>query len=273
MIIATLRKFVAVSFVTGLLSVPAMAADIVIQWAANNANVTVRSGMLVATGNTRDAARFEIVRLEGRHIALRAKDGSYVRAGIGPRTLLGSGSPHIRGWETFEMDTHGNAVSLRSVQNGKYVTVDRNGDLTASSDRRGTHAEFRFITAQDRARPPRPDAPSVNWQGQWNRIWIAGADGRGVPAPRESRPSFVVGPNLGVSFTAGCNSLGTRMELRGRQVTFAPVTSTRRSCNNAQQVYEQLVASALRATRSWDFREGQIAFLDGSGRRVLQIGR
>ncbi|WP_165901654.1 META domain-containing protein [Ancylobacter aquaticus] len=261
------------SFVTGLLSVPALAADIVIQWASTNANVTVRSGMLVAAGNTRDAARFDVVRLEGRRIALRAKDGTYVRAGIGPRTLLGTGSPHIRGWETFEMDAHGNSVSLRSVQNGKYVTVERNGELAASSDRRGTHAEFRFITVPDRAPPPRPEAPAVNWQGQWNRIWIAGADGRGVPAPRESRASLTVGPNLGVSFTAGCNSLGTRMELRGRNVTFAPVMSTRRACNNAQQVYEQQVASALRAVRSWDFREGQIAFLDGSGRRVLQIGR
>ena len=273
MIVSAVRKFLAVSFVTGLLTAPAMAADVVIQWASNNANVTLRSGMLVATGNTRDAARFEIVRLEGRRIALRAKDGSYVRAGIGPRTLLGSGSPHIRGWETFEMDAHGNSVSLRSVQNGKYVTVDRGGDLSATSDLRGTHAEFRFITAPDRVRPPRPDAPAFSWQGQWSRVWIAGADGRGVPAPRESRPRFTVTPNMEVSFTAGCNSLSSRMELRGRNVTFAPVMSTRRSCNNAQQIYEQLVASAMRAARSWEFREGQIAFLDGAGRRILQIGR
>lgn len=274
MIVSALRKLLAVSFVTGLLVAPAMAADVVLQWASTNANVTVRSGLLVATGNTRDAARFEIVRLEGRRIALRARDGSYVRAGIGPRTLLGTGSPHIRGWETFELDMHGgDTYSLRSVQNGKYVTVERNGDLAASSELRGTHAQFRLITVPDRPRPPGPPAPAFSWQGTWNRVWIAGVDGRGVPAPREARVSFVVDANMAVGFTAGCNSLATRMEVRGRNVNFAPVMSTRRACNNAQQVYEQLVASAMRAARSWDYREGQIAFLDASGRRILQIGR
>lgn len=273
--LAWIGKCLAAAFALGLTTLPA-AADIVIQWTSNNANVTQRSGMLVATGNTRDAAKFEIVRLEGRRIALRAADGSYVRAGIGPNTLLGTGSPHIRGWETFEMDAHGNAVSLRSVQNGKFVTVDRAGQLTASSDLRGTHAEFRFITVPDRSRPPRPEAPAVpsfSWQGQWSQLWIAGADGRGVPAPRESRARFTVGPNMTVSVTAGCNTLNSQMILRGRSVTFSRVMSTRINCRNAQQVYEQHVASAMAAVRSWDYREGQIAFLDGSGRRLMQIGR
>ncbi|MBS9478212.1 META domain-containing protein [Ancylobacter radicis] len=270
-------KCLAAVVALGLMTLPA-AADIVMQWASNNANVTQRAGMLVATGNTRDAARFEIVRLEGRRIALRASDGSYVRAGIGPQTLLGTGSPHIRGWETFEMDAHGDAVSLRSVQNGKFVTVDGAGQLTASSDLRGTHAQFRFITVPDRGGPARPETPAastprVSWQGQWTRLWIAGADGRGVPAPRESRARFTVGPDMTVSVTAGCNTLHSRMDVRGRQVAFSRVMSTRINCRNAQQIYEQHLASAMANVRSWDYREGQIAFLDASGRRLMQIGR
>ncbi|MCJ8144880.1 META domain-containing protein [Ancylobacter sp. A5.8] len=262
----------------GLLSLPAAAADIVLQWASSNANVTVRSGMLVAVGNTRDAARFEVVRLEGRRIALRAQDGSYVRAGIGPDTLLGTGSPHIRGWETFEMDSHGgDTYSLRSVQNGKYVTVDPRGQLAASAPMRGTHAQFRLITVPDRQRPSRPPAqtstPAFNWTGNWGQLWIIGVDGRGVRVPHGARVRFDIGRDMNVSASLGCNTLNSRMSVNGRNATFSRVMMTRMACNNAEQVYEQNLASAMGAVRSWEYREGQIAFLDASGRRVLQIAR
>ncbi len=57
------------------------------------------------------------------HVSLKSvQNGKYVRAGVGPGTLLAAVSPQLGGWEDFELIELGNGqIALRSVQNGKYV--------------------------------------------------------------------------------------------------------------------------------------------------------
>lgn len=55
-------------------------------------------------------------------IALRANDGTWVRAGVGEGTFLASGSPHIKSWETFKWIKLGDGkFAFQSKQNNKYV--------------------------------------------------------------------------------------------------------------------------------------------------------
>lgn len=268
-----IRTVLATALLSLALSAPAL-ADVVLQWASNNNNVTLRSGVLVAVGNTRDAARFEVVRLEGNRIALRAADGSYVRAGVGQQTLLATGSPHIRGWETFELDrAGGNSFSLRSVQNGKFVELDRTGRLAATSDFRGTHAQVRLITVEDRPQAERPGRPDFSWTGQWGQVWVTEQGGRRMSPPRGSNLRFAIDRQMNVSASAGCNSLGSHLAVRGQRASFSPAMMTRMHCGSPQQRFEQSLARAMENTRSWEYREGQIAFMDGRGRVVMQIGR
>jgi len=81
-------------------------------------------------------------------IALRTSDGTYVRAGVTQRALLAVGSPHIRGWETFELiKLDGNKVALKSKQNGKYVRagVGPNSLLAAVSSRVDGWEQFELL--------------------------------------------------------------------------------------------------------------------------------
>lgn len=270
----TFRTLIAAAVVTLSLSAPAM-ADVVIQWASSNNNVTLQSGgILAAVGNTRNAARFEIVRLEGRRIALRASDGSYVRAGAGQQTLLASGSPHIRGWETFVLDSAGgDTFSLRSLQNGKFVELDASGRLAATADIRNFQTQLRLITVGERPQAQRPDRPQVEWAGTWRQVWVTAPDGRRRSAPRGTDVRFTIARDMTVSITAGCNTIGSRLTLRGQRATFAPAMMTRMRCDNVLQRFEQRLAGAMDAVQSYEYREGQIAFLNARGHTILQIAR
>jgi heat shock protein HslJ len=250
-------------------------ADVVIQWASNFRNVTIKSGgLLTAVGNTRDAARFEIVRLEGSRIAFRASDGSYVRAGVGQQTLLSTGSPHIRGWETFVLERFsGDTYSLRSLQNGKFVTLDRAGNLAATASMRSFDDSVRLIAGREPPQSQRP-TPNLTWTGNWTDVWVGGPDGRLYRAPNNAAARFTVHGDMTVSMTSGCNTIGSRLTVfRSSFARFSPALSTRIACGNAQQQFERRVASAMAAVRSFDVREGQVAFLNRRGQVMLQIGR
>ena len=59
------------------------------------------------------------ITLDGSKVAFRARDGKFLRAGVGQQTLLAAVSDHIRGWETFEIVRVTNAkFAIKSVQNG-----------------------------------------------------------------------------------------------------------------------------------------------------------
>ncbi|RIA55809.1 fascin domain-containing protein [Dichotomicrobium thermohalophilum] len=81
-------------------------------------------------------------------IALQASDGTYIRAGVTKNTLLATGSPHIKGWETFTLIRLSDGkIALRSEQNGKYVRagVGQNSLLAAVSSRIGGWEQFEFV--------------------------------------------------------------------------------------------------------------------------------
>ncbi len=250
----------------------ASAAQIFIQSELTHGFARVQSGVLHASGHADNAIRFEMVRLEGSRVAFRAPDGTYLRAGVGQQTLLAIGSPHIRGWETFEMVAFGGAHGLRSVQNGKFVEVDRpTGRMSATGTTRATQALFRFVTAPAAAPPP---PPRVDWTGRWTQIWLASPNGNLHRPPAGSRADFTISVNREVEMTAGCNTKFANLVLGGgRDARFRDQMTTRRNCGDQYQGYEEGFAQAMGNVTAYELREGQVAFLDARGRVLIQIGR
>lgn len=58
-------------------------------------------GSLRAGANRQGATPLRVITLEGNDIALEARDGRFIRAGIGEQCQLGAVSDHIRSWERF----------------------------------------------------------------------------------------------------------------------------------------------------------------------------
>lgn len=110
-----------------------------------------------AVPDTARASAFDMVRLDGNRLAFRdLASGDYLRAGVGQGTHLMVASPHIRGWETFEMVGLPGAVALRSIQNGRYLTVEPGpaGLVSATADRIGPRERFLLSTMQAPRTPP-----------------------------------------------------------------------------------------------------------------------
>lgn len=266
---------VAALFVVTAAAGQARAAEVLLQSAMTGQFVRVQGGTLAASGHADNAVRLELVRLQGSKVAFRSRDGSYVRAGVGQQTLLAAGSPHVRGWETFEMVPGNRGVSLRSVQNGKFVTVDgRTGRLSATGRTRGASTEFNMPGApRDNAAQGGGNRPQVRWDGNWTQIWIASPNGNLHRPPSSARAQFSIGRDMSVSTTMGCNRLNTRLTVDGQRARYAGVVQTKRLCGNELDGYERGMSIAFQSVRGWEFREGQIAFLDQAGRTVLRIAR
>lgn len=90
------------------------------------------------------------------------QNGKFVRAGVTHSTLLAAVSPHVRGWETFEItevpstrDSNGEAFTrtyaIRSMQNGKYVRagVGQGSLLAAVSPHIRAWEKFHIIEQGD----------------------------------------------------------------------------------------------------------------------------
>lgn len=259
----------------------ASAADIVLQSLYTNGYVQQDGGVLVARGNDRAAQRLEIIRLQGNRIALRTPEGTYVRAGVGQGTRLATGSPHIRGWETFEMvTTPDSRVHLKSVQNGRFVVADRRGTLSATDALRSAQSEFRVAAAPGRPgagqRPPQQDdaRPRFDWTGNWSFLRVAGPGGQLMAPPRNARVEFTVDRNMRVGVSVGCNRIGSQLRIQGRnRVEFTQTFSTRMLCQGALGRYERALIDAMSKVERFEYREGQVALLDRRGRAVMQIGR
>ena len=271
----TALSMLAIIFAT-IVAGAASAAEVLIQSDWSGSFVRTQRGMLHANANADQAARFDMIRLNGSRVAFRSSDGSFVRAGISQRTLLGVGSPHIRGWETFELVRIGRHSALRSVQNGRFVEVDgRSGALSATALHAEGRAAIRVINAPSRnpgaGDNPRP--PRVEWTGRWSQMWVASPNGNLHRPPSGSRADFTISVDRQVQMTAGCNTVHARLIIDGTRARFDGVTITRMRCSNAQQGYEQGMSRAMSQVRSFEVREGQVAFLGGNGRALLQIAR
>ena len=270
----------------------AKAEEVLLQSAKSGLYVTVVNGTLAAwTRDARQATKLDTVRLEGRKIAFRdVRSGTYVRAGVGQGTMLAAGSPHIRGWETFELNRVGRGeVTLRSSQNGLYVRagVGRRSHLAAVSPRAHAWETFRMVEVrnqvgqQDRPRPGngnhnadhRPDLRDL--RGDY-RITHAAADNGflvrlGRNLADQARMSIQGRGNL--SATVGCNSISAQISVEDGQFRTRgqPMSTKMRCAIPAQSVLEAQISQILRQARTVE-REGRTVTLRArNGAELLKL--
>jgi heat shock protein HslJ len=131
----------------------------------------------------------------------------------------------------------------------------------------GVHAETkRMIKAAAKA--------GIDWAGDWTRMELAGTDGQLAPLPDVARLQFQVDDELRVSFSVGCNRIGTQLVPgEGDAITFAPGMATRMACPGELGDLEQRATDALDRVRSYEVRDGAVAFLDEAGQDVMLIAR
>ena len=172
-----LRSLVRALVVTATLAMPSWAETVAFQSRLNQNYVGVDpSGLLAASARGPQALVLDMVRLDGNRVAFRdPQSGLFLRAGVGSQTHLMVASPHIRGWETFEMVQDGPDVVLRAVQNGLFVGVDPQGARLRAASAHARQAEtYRLVPvgqpSQRQAAPApleRPVQFDLPFAGDW----------------------------------------------------------------------------------------------------------
>lgn len=115
---------------------------------------------------------------------------------------------------------------------------------------------------------------NVDWAGDWTKMQLAGADGQLAPLPDFAKLVFQVDGDKRVSFSVGCNRIGTQLVAgEGNAITFAPGMATRMACPGELGDLEQRATEALDKVRSYEVRDGAVAFRDEGGRDVMLIAR
>lgn len=230
--------------------------------------VGLSGGRLAA--NTVDPARalrLDIVRLRENKVAFRSvRDNKYIRAGIGQGTFLASGSPHIRGWETFQLMRLGNGtVALKSVQNGKLVRagVGNNSFLAAVSSGKPRAWELFALTPASSGGSASAGGGSAHHiAGDWRLISVATSQ-TGVLtrlSPELSRASRIsIAPSGRVTATVGCNSVTGSISQNGGHVETSRAIMTRKACPNR---------SVMSAERSFASSFGDAGSITKSGRSI-----
>jgi len=278
-----LRSFLALSFLFAAQAV-AKAEEIFLQSVQSGKYVTVVNGRLAAAApDTGRASRFVRIPLEGNRMAFRDTGGGFVRAGVGQGTFLAAGSPHIRGWETFDLIPMGpgRKYALRSIQNGKLVRagVGQRSHLAAVSDRAAGWEIFRFIDVREAPQAPTRSA-SLNLGdviGSYRITHIAADNGFLVQLGQQiaGRARFTLDDRGMVGATIGCNNLSVRISVRdGRVRTDGQVMQTKMMCSGqGQMAAEDGLRRALTTTRIL-VRDGRtVTFKSANGAELMKIRR
>jgi hypothetical protein len=224
------------------------------------------------------------IALDGAKMAFRARDGKFVRAGVSAKTLLAAGSDHIRGWETFEIVKITAAkFAIKSVQNGRYVSLGADGRLSATANDIGTRETFSARAAAapvvqpeprpgQQARVPQGDADLA---GRWSIHRVRTFDGSLTAIPGSiRRDSFVrIRGNGQMSASTGCNDISGRVRHEDELVQFGQVMTTKKLCLDDTGAYEMLLLIAFDHGRSVDDRGNQLRFFDVNGDPVLVLRR
>lgn len=114
----------------------------------------------------------------------------------------------------------------------------------------------------------------VDWAGDWTKMQLAGADGQLAPLPDFAKLVFQVDADLRVAFSVGCNRIGTQLVPgEGNAISFAPGMATRMACPGELGDLEQRATDTLDRVRSYEVRDGAVAFRDEGGRDVMLIAR
>jgi heat shock protein HslJ len=229
------------------MTAPAMAEMVAFQARVDGGYVgTDGSGLLSGRAAGPQALVLDMVRLDGNRVAFRDPDsGLFLRAGVGGQTNLMVASPHIRGWETFELAQDGPDVTLRAVQNGLYVGLDAaSGRLRAAYRTPSLSATYRmFPVSMQPANPPqapqreagRVPQSNLPFAGGWVLEDLYGVDVASDRAVRQAR--MTIGWRGAIDGYSGCNSFSARLlETRSAFVTDDVVTTFRRCHGDAGAV-------------------------------------
>jgi len=275
------RSILALGFLL-LAQAAAKAEEIFLQSVQSGLYVTEINGTLAAATDRLDRAlRLDTVRLEGsRHAFRDVRSGSFVRAGVGQGSFLATGSPHIRGWETFDViRLAGRTVALRSVENGKFVRagVGPRSHLAAVSDRASGWETFRLVDArggqQDVGQGEGPDLGDVT--GHYRITHIAMDDGVlvGLGQRIAGRARLEFDERGIVRASIGCNAISTSISLRhGRYRQDGGVAGTKMACNGPGQAEaESGLIRALEASRRIVQDGGALIFKAANGAALMKI--
>lgn len=241
----------------------ALAQSIVLQSVSNGSYVGIVAGSYLSTGHSAaSAVRLERIALQSTQVAFRATNGQFMRAGVGQRTNLMIGSPHIRGWETFQqIRGEGNSVAFMSAQNGRYLTVDDDGRLSATAQRITQREMFRLVPVggieQNVRRPERQPAPTNvlreiagNWTIQ--QVIDPGRGGLFPLHPNAQRVShFRIDRTGRINASAGCRTITADIEVDHPSVSMRDLSIASTDCSNVPDSFmaEEHMHLALRNTR------------------------
>jgi len=247
-----LRTLIRACALVALTAVPALAETVMFQSRLTGGFVGIdRSGLLAANASVRQALVLDMVRLEGRRVAFRDPDtGDFLRAGVGQQTYLAVASPHIRGWETFELMQDGQDVTLRSVQNGLYVGANGDRRLAATWGTRGRGQMFRLVpvgvqapAAGTGAHRPTSDLP---FAGSWV-LDVLFQRGRALSLNDQAlrQAQLRIARRGGLSGTTGCNTFDAALLEQGSMYEVQDFIMTRRRCHGARGEVARYFREAL----------------------------
>ena len=255
----------------------AYAGEIVNLWSVQSGQyVKLVNGYLAAATRDSDLAlRIEKIDLGNGRFALRdVKTNTYIRAGVSSSTLLATGSPHIRGWETFEIKNEGrDRHSIKSVQNGKYVRagIGQSSLLGAVSETARGWQYFRFLPAPDLNSPLQSGAYE-EISGVYNVTHVLQNDFLVKLSTELSSRSFVrIGWDGSLRATSGCNTVTANIRQNDNWLTSADdqVLMTRMAC--VERSVHNVELGMLRAIRDMQefTRAGNTYILHANGKQLM----
>lgn len=258
---------------------PALAETVAFQSRLTGGYVgTDRSGLLVADARGPNALVLDMIRLDGRRVAFRDPDsGQFLRAGVGEQTFLAVASPHIRGWETFELVQNGPDVAIRAEQNGLYIGTDGSPRLTARWATRGQGQLFRLVPvgtpapapapaqqpAQQSAEQGRPIAHDLPFAGRWvlDDLFVAGVNDRAM-----RRASVQIGDRGALSGDTGCNTFSARLMDYRSAFRTENFLITRRRCQGVRDTVERHFSEAMAEAAHFARIGNRLEIRDWNGR-------
>lgn len=259
----TIRSIVLALLLLIISGQASLAQNIVLQSVSNGSYVGVVAGGYLSTGHSAaSAVRLERIALQSTQVAFRAADGQFLRAGVGQRTNLMIASPHIRGWETFQqIRGEGDSVAFLSAQNGRYLTVDGDGRLSATAQQITQREMFRLVpvggVGQNVRLPERqPAPPNVLREiaGNWTIEQIVDPSRGGLTRlhPNARRIAhFRIDRTGRIDASAGCRAITANMEVNHPSVAIRDLSISRADCVNVPDSFtaEEHMHLALRNTR------------------------
>jgi heat shock protein HslJ len=121
------------------------------------------------------------------------------------------------------------------------------------------------LTGREGATPPSLAALS-------HGVWVAeNIDGKGVIDRLQSRIQFTSEGR--VSGSGGCNNFTGGVELKGNELKFGPLASTRKLCTGSVQQQEDAFFAALAKARTVRTDKGLLFMSDAQGNPVLRLAR